>query len=155
MSVTFEFVGLWLLWKRVKEIVFYERYNSVWKISPMGGFRYTGNCFFQHIIKKSMIHIHCKDKLTTLDTRRHSLYHGVCGLGLTITGGNFLILRSYAIGSLTLTIGLILILLAFFNFNFAGLRVVLIRLSGKTPIFNSFNHSALSLWSFVPLLILL
>ncbi|CAG5099032.1 Oidioi.mRNA.OKI2018_I69.XSR.g16188.t1.cds [Oikopleura dioica] len=66
------------------------------------------------------------DKLTTLDTRRHSLYHGVCGLGLSITGGNLLTLKRYSIGSLTLTCGLILILLAFFNFNFAGIRVVLI-----------------------------
>ena len=71
-----------------------------------------------------------EDKLTTLDTRRHALYHGVCGIGLTISGGYQIFLRSFLTGSITLTFGLTLVMLVFVNLTSAGIRIVFIRSFG-------------------------
>ena len=69
-----------------------------------------------------------KDKLTTLHTKRHALYHSVCGVGLTVSGGYQIILRSFLTGSITLTCGLTFIMLVFVNLTLSGLRIVFIRL---------------------------
>ncbi|CBY19455.1 unnamed protein product [Oikopleura dioica] len=75
-----------------------------------------------------------KDKLTTLDTKRHALYHSVCGVGLTVSGGYQIILRSFLTGSITLTCFLSVLIFAVGNFV-----VIAIRFRETTIRFRNFD----------------